>query len=147
MDEEQHILDRIEQTLSETNEYDGVFVGALADRKGESADMLRSVFIEPGSTQETTLSDAQTAGMIERTFLINFTFAARYQEPKERDRVCSKLRAVASSELDGERLAGLVVPGMTRFISWNWQPPDSSERQIKAVFRAVYLVDGWDTLE
>lgn len=148
MHREKDIRNAIRQRLIDTNEYDGVFLGAMPDYQGEAASLGAAVFIEPGDTSENSLSDDAPAGMIEYACRIKFTFVARDQTPEIRDALCENLFATASNALNGQVLVeALIVPTKTRFTNWRWIDPTAPERRIAATFQADYLIDGWDELD
>src|SRR5262249_19536871 len=94
------------------------------------------------STQEDRW-DSQTDGGLLVTSRVKITVLFRLEDPQLRDEGAELLLDTAANALNGQNLAGITLPGMTRFTSWTWLPPMAPERRIAATFSYSYIAEGW----
>ena len=72
------------------------------------------------------------------------TLLYRHEDPQLRDEGAELLFDTAANALNGQCLADLTLPDMTKFTTWKWQAPAAPERRITAIFSYQYIVEGWD---
>jgi hypothetical protein len=75
------------------------------------------------------------------------TLLQRNEDPQLRDEAAELLFDTAANALNGQSLADLTLPQLTRFVSWKWQKPEAPERRISATFSYQYIVEGWDSYD
>jgi len=103
--------------------------------------------VEPISGVQNDPWDSQPGGGLVVTSTVRITFLARHDDPQLRDELVEDLFNTSANALNGQSLACLTLPGLTRFASWNWQPETPPERRIVAMFSYQYIVEGWDSYD
>jgi hypothetical protein len=141
------VRNAVQSALQATGQFDLVSLTGLPEDYGFGASNLKVCVIEPVSTQEDPRWDAQTFGGMVNTSQVSLTFIARFEDAQLRDEQVEQLVDVAANAINGNQLGTLVIPGLTRITSWQWQPPSAPERRIKATFQYAYLVPGWQALD
>jgi hypothetical protein len=125
----------------------GVWITGLPEDSGSAASDFAAAAIEPDSSNQEDRWDSQTDGGLIITSRVRITLLFRNADPQLRDEGAEQLLDVAADALNGQNLAGLTLPGMTRLTSWTWQPPTAPERRITATFTYSYIVDGWGSYD
>jgi len=69
------------------------------------------------------------------------------QDPQLRDEGAELLLDTAANTLNGQSLAGLTMPALTRFSGWTWKDATPPERRIIASFSYQYIVEGWESYD
>ena len=152
MTRERDVRNAIADLLVATGAFDrqGVWLVAPEDL-GQGTDIAAAVWIEPVSTTIRDEWDAQDSGGITMTAMLRITFAFRAEAAEARDDGAERLLNAAADALNGQILVpGFTIPAWTRFLLWMWSPPAPPERQIVAMFRYDYEIEGWtgfDTTE
>ncbi len=131
--------------LIATNAFDqgGVWNNCPEDI-GQMTSITAAAAVEPGSGTLSDLWDAQTGGGVEVMSLLKITLYYRHEDPQIRDRRAENLVSYANNALNGKSLAGLTMPALTRFKTWNWANSAAPERQIVCIFGYSYIVEGWE---
>jgi hypothetical protein len=134
----------IAAALQATRAFDaqGVWLWSPEDL-GQGTSVGRGVQIEPGNSTVADPWDAQTWGGIVIQSTVKLTLLYRDEDTQKRDEGAENLLQQAQNALNGQSLAGLTMPAMTRFQSWSWANPQPPERQIICVFQYSYIVEGW----
>jgi hypothetical protein len=137
------VRNAIQDALGATGAFDGVWIWGLPEDCGTGSSQLAAAAIEPESSQQDDRFDggAQTAMVVTSTVTITLLF--RHEDPQLRDEGAELLFDTAANALNGQSLAGLTLPDLSRFVSWKWQTPTPPERRIKASFSYQYIVEGW----
>ena len=141
------VRNAIQLLLLSTNVFDAVWLGVLPEGASEAASNLCSAAIEPDRSAFTPAWDSGVVSGVVVTSRVQLTFSARHSDPQLRDELAELLLNTAGNALNGEQLGGLVMPQMTRFLSWEWQTPSPPERRIISVFEYQYLQTGWNSLD
>jgi hypothetical protein len=141
---ERDVRNAIQTMLVATNAFDGVYVWGMPEDYGSGASLLAIAAIEPQSSTQDDRWDAATTGGLVITSRLTLTFLARNEDPQLRDESVELLLDTAADTLNGQSLAGLTLPQLTRFVSWRWETPIAPERRIITTFSYQYIVDGWD---
>ena len=103
--------------------------------------------IEPESSTQEDRWDSQTGGGLLVTSRVTITLYARAEDPQIRDEAVELLLDITANALNGESLAGLTLPGLTRVLQWRWEKPAPPERTIPVIFSYQYIVEGWDAYD
>lgn len=148
---EDTIRTTIQSVLEATNQFDqgAVMLTGLPEDYGQGASEPYACAIEPSGTSEVDNLGDDTSGGITYTCTLNLTFMYRNEDPIARDKGVGLLLITAQNAMNGAAMIGSLpdlIPGLTRFKSWSWQRPQSTERRIKAVFQVTYEIDGWNDL-
>ena len=137
----------IQAALEATDEFDGVFVWGLPEDYGSGASTAVLAIIEPeSSTQEDRWDAAPGSGLL-ITSRVTITLIYRALDPQLRDEAAELLFDTAANALNGQCLAGLTLPQLTRFVSWRWEKAGPPERRIASIFSYQYIVEGWDSFD
>jgi hypothetical protein len=144
---ERDVRNAIQSALVATGAFDSVFVWGLPEDYGSAASSAALAFIEPeSSTQEDRWDGASGSGLL-ITSRVTITLIYRANDPQLRDEAAELLFDNAANALNGQGLAGLTLPQLTRFVSWRWERPDPPERRIASIFSYQYIVEGWDSYD
>jgi hypothetical protein len=140
------VRNAIVSALTTTGAFDsgGVWITGLPEDSGAPSSDFAAVAIEPVSSTQEDRWDSQTDGGLIVTSRVTITVLNRNADAQLRDEGAEMLLDMAADALNGQSLAGLTLPGLTRFMSWTWQPPMAPERRIAATFTYSYIVEGWD---
>jgi hypothetical protein len=141
---ERDVRNAIRAALMPTDAFDAVYVWGLPEDYGSGGSQLAVAVIEPHSSTQDDRWDAATGGGLVITSLLTLTFLARNDDPQLRDEAVELLFDTAADVLNGQNLAGLTLPQLTRFVSWRWERPIAPERRIVTTFSYQYIVEGWD---
>jgi hypothetical protein len=144
MARDRDVRDAIQSALQATEAFDAVYLWGLPEDYGSGASQLAVAVIEPESSTQEDLWDAQPSGALQVTSRATITFLARNEDAQLRDEAVEDLFDTAANALNGASLANLTEPALTKFISWRWAPPTAPERRIVSTFTYRYLVAGWD---
>jgi len=139
------VRNAIVTALTASGAFDAVSLTGLPSSTAASA--YAAAFIEPVSSTQDDRWDSQPDGGLVVTSTVRLTLAYRAEDPQLRDEAAELLLDTAADALNGQNLAGLTLPGLTRFTGWSWQPPTPPERQIIAMFSYQYIVEGWDSYD
>ncbi len=138
------VRNAIHDALLATGAFDGVWIWGLPEDYGTGASQLAAAAIEPeSSTQEDRWDSAPGGGLI-ITSRVTLTFLGRNDDPQLRDEAVELLFDTAANALNGQSLAGLTLPQLSRFLSWRWEKPVAPERRITCTFAYSYIVEGWN---
>ena len=144
---EREVRNAIQSALFATGAFDGVFVWGLPEDYGSGASNAVLAIIEPeSSTQEDRWDAAPGSGLL-ITSRVTITLINRSEDPQLRDEAAELLFNTAANALNGQGLAGLTLPQLTRFVSWRWEKPSPPERRIASIFSYQYIVEGWDSYD
>jgi hypothetical protein len=138
------------QTLLEaTGAFDSgaVWLWGLPEDYGTGTSLQAAVAIDPVSSTQDDRWDSEPGGGIVIASMLKLTFLYRNDDPQLRDEGAELLMDTAANALNGVSLAGLSMPGLTRFLNWSWNPPAPPERRITAMFSYQYLLDGWQSYD
>jgi hypothetical protein len=138
------VRDAIQSALQATGAFDGVFVWGLPEDYGSGASNAALAVIEPESSTQEDRWDAAPGGGLIVTSRVAITLIYRAEDPQLRDEAAELLFDIAANALNGQGLAGLTLPQLTRFVSWRWEKPAPPERRVASVFSYQYIVEGWD---
>lgn len=141
------VRNAIQAALVATGAFDGVFVWGLPEDYGTGASNAAIAVIEPESSTQEDRWDAQPGGGLIITSRATITLIARGEDAQLRDEAAELLFEVAANALNGQSLAGLTMPPLTRFASWRWEKPAAPERRIVSIFSYQYIVEGWDSYD
>ena len=100
--------------------------------------------IVPQSSRQEDLWDAAPAGGLVITSRVRIILLYRHDDPQLRDEGAELLLDTAANALNGQGLAGQIIPQTARIVQWDWQSPAVPERRINAMFSYQYIVEGWD---
>ncbi len=144
MARDRDVRNAIQTLLVATGAFDGVWIWGLPEDYGTGASQLAAAAIEPASsTQEDKWDGAGETGLVV-TSRVSITLLYRNDDPQLRDEGVEQLLDVAANALNGQNFVpGFVLPDMSRFRSWSWQPAAPPERRISATFEYQYEIDGW----
>jgi hypothetical protein len=137
------VRNAIHDALAATNAFDGVFIWGLPEDYGSGAARLAVAAIEPESSTQDDRWDSGQAGSLIVTSRVTITLMYRHEDPQLRDEAAELLFDTSANALNGQILAGLTLPQLTRFVSWRWEKPIPPERRITSVFSYQYMLDGW----
>lgn len=138
------VRNAIQAALMASGAFDGVWIWGLPENYGTGSSQLAAAAIEPSDSSQDDQWDGGAETGLVITSRVILTLFYRNEDPQLRDEGAELLFDTAANALNGQSLAGLTLPDMTRFLSWAWQAPESVERRIRATFSYQYLVDGWD---
>jgi hypothetical protein len=133
----------IQARLQATGYFDGVWLSGPPEDYGQSTSQLSAVTIEPGSWRQQDLWDNEPDGGLLITATARLTFYLRMEDPQLRDDAAELLVLIAANALNGQSLANLTLPAMTKFGTADFQDPAPPERKIKAPISYQYIVEGW----
>ncbi len=137
------VRNAIHDALVATGAFDGVWIWGLPESYGTGSSQLAAAAIEPESSEQLDRWDGgPQSGLVVASRVI-LTLLYRHDDPQLRDEAAELLFDTAANALNGQSLAGLTLPDLTRFVSWRWQTPTPPERRIAATFSYQYLVGGW----
>jgi hypothetical protein len=138
------VRNAIQTALVATGAFDGVYVWGLPEDYGSGASNAALAVIEPESSTQDDRWDAAPEGGLIATSRVTITLIFRAEDPQVRDEAAELLFDTAADALNGQSLAGLTLPQLTRFVSWRWEKPAPPERRIASIFSYQYIVEGWD---
>jgi len=141
------VRNAIQAALIATGAFDGVWIWGLPENFGTGASEAAAAAIEPVSSTQDDRWDSETAGGLIVTSQVRLTLLYRHEDPQLRDEGAELLLDTAANALNGQSLAGLTLPGLTRFTTWSWQNATPPERRIAAMFSYQYIVEGWDSYD
>jgi hypothetical protein len=147
MSRDRDVRNAIQSALVETAAFDSVWIWGLPEDYGGGASSLAAAAIEPVSSDQTDRWDDAANGGLLVTSLVTITFLYRHEDPQLRDEAVELLFDTAANALNGQSLAELTLPGLTRFTSWRWEKPQAPERRITSTFSYQYIVEGWDSYD
>ena len=147
MARDRDVRNAIQSALVETAAFDAVWIWGLPEDYGTGASSLAAAAIEPSSSDQTDRWDDAPAGGLLVTSLVTITFLYRHEDPQLRDEAVELLFDTAANALNGQCLAGLTLPALTRFVSWRWEKPTAPERRITSTFSYQYIVEGWNAYD
>ena len=130
MARDRDVRNAIQTALLETNAFDRVWIWGLPEDYGTGSSSLAAAAIEPSSSDQTDRWDDAPGGGLVVTSLVTITFLYRQEDPQLRDEAAELLFDTAADALNGQCLAGIHVPHLTRFMSWRWEEPSPPERRI-----------------
>ena len=138
----------IADALQATDAFDpnGVWLFS-PETMGQGSSVGRAVQIEPGNSTVDTRWDAQTVGGVIIMSQVKLTLIYRDDDAQKRDEGAENLLQQCQNALNGQNLAGLTLPALTRFQTWNWAQAQPPERQIICVFQYSYIVEGWNAFD
>lgn len=137
------VRNAIHDALVATGAFDGVWIWGLPEDFGTGSCRLAAAAIEPeSSNQDDRWDGGQDTGLVVSS-LVRLTLLYRHEDPQLRDEGTELLMGTAADALNGQSLAGLTLPDLTRFVSWQWQAPTPPERRITAKFSYAYIVESW----
>ena len=140
------VRNAIQAALVATNAFDAdsVWIWGLPEDYGTGASSFAAAAIEPeSSVQEDRWDSAPDGGLIV-TSRVTITLLYRHEDPQLRDEAVELLFDTAANALNGQSLADITSPQLTRFLSWRWEKPTPPERRIAATFSYQYIVEGWN---
>jgi hypothetical protein len=141
------VRNAMQAALVATGAFDGVFVWGLPEDYGSGASNASLAVIEPESSTQEDRWDAAPGSGLFITSRVTITLIYRDEDPQLRDEAAELLLDTAANALNGQGLAGLTLPQLTRFVSWRWEKPDPPERRIASIFSYQYIVEGWDSYD
>lgn len=147
MSRDRDVRNAIQAALLGTGAFDGVWIWGLPEDYGTGASQLAAAAIEPESSNQDDRWDGTTQIGLVVTSRVSLTLCYRHDDPQLRDEGVELLMDIAANALNGESLADLTLPDVTRFQSWQWQKPEAPERRIKATFTYQYFVEGWEAYD
>ena len=138
----------IADALAATGAFDanGVWLWS-PENLGQGSSVGRACQIEPGNSTVDTRWDAQTVGGVIIQSQVKLTLLYRDDDTQKRDEGAENLLQQAQNALNGQSLAGLTLPALTRFQNWNWVNPQPPERQIICIVQYSYIVEGWNAFD
>ena len=139
------VRNAIVAALQATGAFDagGVWITGLPEDRGAGASNVAAAAIEPVSSSLDDRWDAPPEGGLVVTSLVAITLLFRHEDAQLRDEAAELLFDTAANALNGQSLAGLTLPAMTRFTNWRWEKPAPPERRLTAIFSYQYIIDGW----
>jgi hypothetical protein len=144
------VLSDIRDRLIATGAFDGVHLSGLPAEYGRSAGETRmAVCTLSGWDDADDWDDAEDVS-IPRAVAWTLTLFVRQSDPESRDREADRLANVAQNVLDGQSLAGITLPGLTKIRRGRWERSPAPERRLVLMGEFTYLVnafDGHDTTE
>jgi hypothetical protein len=141
------VRNAIQAALQATGAFDGVWIWGLPENYGTGSSQLAAAAIEPvSSTQDDRWDGGEETGLVISS-QVAITLLYRHEDPQLRDEGAELLLDTAANALNGQSLAGLTLPDLTRFTSWRWNAPTPPERLITSVFSYQYLVGGWGSYD
>jgi len=143
MSRDRDVRTAIQTALMATNAFDAVYLWGLPEVYGSGASAAAVAAVDPVSSTQSDRWDSQTAGGLVVESRVAITLIARNDDPQLRDEAAELLLDKAANALNGQSLAGLTLPALTRFQSWSWTTPTPPERRIDAAFSYQYIVEGW----
>ena len=138
------VRDAIQVALIATGNFDGVWLWGLPETYGTGSSEATAAAIEPVSSTQEDRWDSEPGGGLIVTSTVRLTLLNRNEDPQLRDEGAELLLDTAANALNGQSLAGLTLPPLTRLTGWSWVPPTHPERRITATFTYAYIVEGWD---
>jgi hypothetical protein len=141
------VRNAMQAALVATGAFDGVFVWGLPEDYGSGASNASLAVIEPESSTQEDRWDAAPGSGLFITSRVTITLIYRDEDPQLRDEAAELLLDTAANALNGQGLADLTLPQLTRFVSWRWEKPDPPERRIASIFSYQYIVEGWDSYD
>jgi hypothetical protein len=142
MTRERDIRKAIEELLVATNAFSYV-AADLPEDYGFGASQLTAAVVSPDRTAATTGWDSQLEGGLAYTAQVVVTILVRDEDKTVRDDLAERLLNVLQNAVNGQSLADMTMPGMTRVTGWRWLKVTPPERRIAAVVSFVYIVEGW----
>jgi hypothetical protein len=130
-----------------TGAFDAVSLGGLPEDHGSGSSNTALAAIEPLSSDQADRWDNAPEGGLIVTSLVTITLLYRHEDAQLRDEAVELLLDTAANALNGQSLAALTLPPLTRFVSWRWEKPKAPERRISATFSYQYLVEGWNSYD
>jgi hypothetical protein len=137
------VRNAIQTALMATGAFDGVWIWGLPEDYGTGSSQFAAAAIVPMSSTQSDRWDSQDAGGLIVTSRVAITLAYRHIDPQLRDESAELLVDQVGNALNGQSLAALTMPALTRVESWSWAPPTAPERRINVVFSYQYIVEGW----
>jgi hypothetical protein len=137
------VRNAIQVALTASGAFDGVWIWGLPENYGSGSSQLAAAAIEPVSSSQDDRWDGGSETGLVVTSIVNLTLLYRHDDPQLRDEGAELLLNTTANALNGQSLAGLTLPDLTRLTTWRWLPPTPPERRVTAVFTYQYLVEGW----
>ena len=141
------VRNALQGVLVATGAFDGVYVWGLPEDHGSGASNSALAVIEPESSTQEDRWDAAPGGGLLITSRVTITLIFRAEDAQVRDEAAELLFDTSAAALNGQSLAGLTLPQLTRFVSWRWEKPAPPERRIASIFSYQYIVEGWDSYD
>jgi hypothetical protein len=141
------VRNAIQAALTATGAFDGVWIWGLPENYGSGASQAAACAVEPQSSNQQDLWDGGPLAGLQVTSIVRLTMLFRSDDPQVRDEGAELLLDTTANTLNGQSLAGLTMPDLTRLLSWTWVAPEPPERRITAVFQYAYLLDGWGSYD
>ena len=107
----------IHDALLATGAFDGVWIWGLPEDYGTGSSQLAAAAIEPESSTQEDRWDSAPGGGLLITSRVTLTFLKRDDDPQLRDEAVEGLFNSAANVLNGQSLAGLTLPQLTRFLA------------------------------
>jgi hypothetical protein len=141
------VRNAIHDALVATGAFDGVWIWGLPENYGTGSSQLAAAAIEPESSAQDDRWDGGGETALVVSSRVTITLLYRHDDPQLRDEGAELLMDTAANALNGQNLAGLTLPDLTRFISWRWQNPTPPERRLTATFSYQYIAEGWNAYD
>lgn len=138
------VRNAIQAALKATGAFDNVYLWGFPEEYGSGASQSAVAVIEPSSSRQSDRDDNAPLGDLYVESTVTITFLQRSEDPQACDEACELLFEMAANALNGQVLAELTMPAMTKFVSWKWQRRTPPERRITSTFIYRYIVPGWD---
>jgi hypothetical protein len=144
MTRDRDVRNAMQAALMATNAFNAVYLSGLPENFGSGSSNVAIAVVEPSASNQSDRWDSQPVGGLIVASTVTITLAYRHRDPQLRDEAVELLFDVAANTLNGQSLAGLTLPALTRFQSWRWETPAPPERRITSTFAYQYIVEGWD---
>lgn len=135
----------IAAALEATGEFRAVVVGEKPDvsRTQFGAQATPAAVVSPLSFREPGTWDDFGDESSERTGQTMVTLVARSADESERIDLLDRLAQVAANAINGQRLAGITLPGKTRVAAGNYLPAADPEKHLILTVEWSYLIGGY----
>ena len=141
------VRNAIQAALTATGAFNAVHVWGLPADYGSGSSEQAAAWIVPQNSRQQDDWDAAPEGGLLITSQVAIVLAYRDDDPQLRDEGVELLLDTTANALNGQGLAGLILPQTARMLGWSWQPPESAERRIQAMFSYQYIIEGWDNYD
>lgn len=141
------IREDIKRRLEATGRFSLVTTAGLPEEVGFGAGELCAAVIGVPSDEPQSRWDGGDEIGLEFKGQLPITLMVRNGDPALRDRQLDLLRNALKNAVNGQSLAEITVPDMTRVRTPLPKPPKSAERRIEATLLYSYLQTGWDTAD
>ena len=141
------VRNAIQTALEATGAFNAVHVWGLPADYGSGSSEQAAAWIVPQSSRQEDLWDAALEGGLLVTSQVAIVMAYRDDDPQLRDEGAELLLEYTANALNGQDLGGQILPQTARLLGWSWQPPESAERRIQAMFVYQYINEGWDSYD